>query len=80
MKGTTLPGQVGSGPVLQQQTEHKPQHLLYSYKAIRGYHISSTESSQTYQGKKNTPQSKFSRKKGRSLLDKPTAPTCNAAL
>lgn len=35
MKGTTLPGQVGLGPALQQQTEHKPQHLLYSYKAIR---------------------------------------------
>lgn len=78
MKGTTLPGQVGSGPVLQQQTEHKPQHLLYSYN--QGYHISSTKSSQTYQGKNKTPQSKFSRKKGRSLLDKPTAPTCSAAL
>lgn len=35
MKGNMLPGQTGSGPVLQQQTEHKAQHLLNIYKAIR---------------------------------------------
>lgn len=63
MKGNMLPGQIGAGHVPQQQTEHKPQHLLYTHKAIRALRSAALNPLKIYQGKKNVPQSKKSRKK-----------------
>lgn len=80
MKGNMLPGQTGSGPVLQQQTEHKPQHLLYTCKAIRALTSAAQNPLKCIKARKMSRSPNSAEKKGRVLLDKPIAPTCNAIL
>lgn len=80
MKGNMLPGQIGSGPALQQYTEHKPQHLLYTYKAIRALTSAAQNHPKRIKARRTSHSPNSAGKKGRVLLDKPTAPTCKAVL